>query len=827
MGKCASVAQKQNSVAYSCPDIEDIQELENLKQIPNHPMNPASRSLIVSALKKNHLFKDLSAESIELLLKSVKFCVAEENTIIFNQGSKGSLYFIINSGEVKVFVDNKLKGILKQEDCFGEMALLTDSKRKATIKSIGKCSFWVISGLLFFKSLKSQMKKNHDQLRKLIQKTVFFKDLSDSQIDALSKISIISVFEDHEDIIREGDQDDLIYILKSGIVSVKKGSKEHLRITEEGEIFGEGAIFNRSVRKSTCTAVGRVEVISLNFGQLRSIFKSNNDDVFLMNIAKNSILSDEHLGFIEKNKIISICVNLKWFRYKEGEKVFDKNEKKFDSLSIICAGVIKAEGVPNTEISQYQVIGLGNNNQKKLVSGTYVAVGDTIIGKVPVKQIDSILEVKTSEIFEKLDRIKFLKSISYFNTLSYASLNLISTKMVLYTILAGTKVFEANQTSSKVYLVKSGVIEIYNEKMNLLRIIKKNDSFGERCLYEQKRSATAICVEEAEVYAIHRHVLIELKEYHELIEDSKKKIYYQRPVLLTSMKLRKDYIPSGPRRKYCIKDTENSIKYDLVLIPKFLFQTERDCFKLVKEKDIMIEIDYRQIVKLVCTAFDLNNVYFITEHVKGCSLKFLITDRQYEIKSLTLHIIKILEYLHNKNIAHRDFSIENITISTDGIPYLNNFESAKIVDNRAYTRIGNPFYRSPEMILGRGYTKSTDIWSLGVIVYELAYGFLPFQMSLVDKPMEIYQKILSVKHGIDSRVDELTNNFILELLCESENRISIQGMLMSRWFNALNLNDIVKRRVSVCESVFYKEIKDSNFGKIKGKIERVLVVRFR
>lgn len=829
MGKCASVSQKHDSVvsSYSCPDIDDIKELENLKQIPNYLMNPASRNLIISALNKNHLFRDLATENIENLLKSVKFCVAEENQIIFTQGSKGSLYFIINSGQVKVFVDNKLKGILNQEDCFGEMALLTDSKRKATIKTIIKSSFWVISSLLFFKALKSQMKKNHDYLRKLIQKSIFFKDLSDSQIDVISKISVISVFEDHQNIIREGDQDDLIYILKSGIVSVKKGSKEFLRVTEEGEIFGEGAIFNKSLRNATCTAIGRVEVISLNFGQLKSVFKSNNNDILLMNIAKNSIMSDEHLGFIEKSKIISICFNLTWSRYKEGEKIFDKTEKKFKSLFIICAGGIRVEGQPGTEISQYQVIGLGNKNQKNLITGTYAAVGDTIIGTVPIKQIDEILEVKTSEIFDKLDRIKFLKSINSLNSLSYASLNLISSKMVLYTVLVGTKVFEANQVSSKIYLVKSGVIEIYNEKMNILRIIKKNDSFGERCLYEQKRSATAICVEEAEVYAIHKSILIQLIEYKDLIEDAKRKVYYQRPIVLTCMKLRKDYMIAGGRKKYVIKDTVNSIKYDLILIPKFLLETERDCFKLVKEKDIMIEIDCRQIVKLVCTAFDINNLYFITEHIKGSSLKFLVSDRQYNLKSLTLHLVKILEYLQNKNIAHRDFSIDNIIISTEGIPYLQNFQSAKIIDNRAYTRLGNPFYRSPEMILGRGYTKSTDLWSLGVIVYELAYGCLPFQMSLSDKPMEIYQKILGVKHGVDSRVDELTNNFILELLCEHERRIDIQGILRNRWFSDLDLNDVVKRRASVSESVFFKEIKEPDNGKVKGKIERVLMVMFR
>lgn len=827
MGKCASVSQEKKDTViscYSCPNIDDLDELKHLVQIPNYPMSQASRNLIVNALGKNHLFRDLHDNDIENLLKSVKFCVAEKNSVIFSQGSKGTLFYIINSGQVKVFVNNQLRGILKQEDCFGEMALLTDTKRKATLKTMCKCSFWVISSFLFFKTLKSQLKKNHDQIRRIVKKSIFFNNLSDSQIDLISKISILSIFEDHQEIIREGDNDDLIFILKSGIVSVKKGSKEFLRIKEPGEIFGEGALISGSTRSASCISIGRTEAISINFSEISQIFKNNNNEILLANIAKNSVLSDEHLGFIDKGKIIDICLELKWFKYKENEKVFTKTEKKINCLYVICAGGVHHETKSDKRIGQYQVIGLGNSNQQSLVVGNYVAENDTIIGKMPVKQIDTILNIKTSEIFQKLDKIKFLSSLIFFSSLSYESFVLISKDMVLYTVLKGTKVFEFSQLSSNIYLVKSGVIEIYDENSHLLRIVGKDEIFGEKCLYESKRTATAICVKEAEVYAINKNTIYSLKECNDLIDDAKRKEHYQRPITFQTMKLVRDYMVFGKRKKYCIKDKINKIKYDLIIIPKYSLESERDCYKLLKEKDLMMQINHRQIIKLVCSQHDANNVYFITEHIKGSPLKSLVSKSNCSIKQLIMHCVKILEYLHNKNIIHRDFCIDNFTISISGIPYLHNFQSAKMIENRTYTRIGTPYCRSPEMILGRGYTKATDIWSLGVIVYELAYGRLPFQVSYNDNPFDTYQKILNVKHGFDSSVDELTNDFISELLCESEKRLDIEGIYRNRWFAGVNLDHAIKRRLTLCESVFHEEIKDVKFGKMKGNIQKVLKV---
>jgi serine/threonine protein kinase len=167
----------------------------------------------------------------------------------------------------------------------------------------------------------------------------------------------------------------------------------------------------------------------------------------------------------------------------------------------------------------------------------------------------------------------------------------------------------------------------------------------------------------------------------------------------------------------------------------------------------------------------------------------------------------MLEYLHNKNIVHRDFCVDNIVVSIKGIPHLFNFQSAKMVENRTYSRVGNPYYRSPEMIMGRGYTKSTDIWSLGVVLYEMTYGVLPFKISTGETPVEAYEKILNVKHGIDPSKGEYVNELILGMLSPANKRFDFTVIQRNLWFSSVNKRKIFRQRASQIDDIFQSELK--------------------
>lgn len=95
-------------------------------------------------------------------------------------------------------------------------------------------------------------------------------------------------------------------------------------------------------------------------------------------------------------------------------------------------------------------------------------------------------------------------------------------------------------------------------------------------------------------------------------------------------------------------------------------------------------------------------------------------------------IILAIEFLHSKKIIYRDLKPENIVLSTNGYVKLTDFGLAKedIADDSGCTQTfyGTPEYLAPEVIRGDKYGKSVDIWCLGILLYEMLFGYVIFNL---------------------------------------------------------------------------------------------------
>jgi serine/threonine protein kinase len=240
-----------------------------------------------------------------------------------------------------------------------------------------------------------------------------------------------------------------------------------------------------------------------------------------------------------------------------------------------------------------------------------------------------------------------------------------------------------------------------------------------------------------------------------------------------------------------LQNTKPDLIYSLVEIPKYMLKSNIECLRIVTEKELMLKIDHPHIVKLVSYFHVARYVYFIEEFIKGTRLPDLLPLPIDLVQKYVLYFTSIIEHLHEKGIVYRDFCSENVIVDGNSAPYLYDFGCAKIIKSRTYTRIGNPYYRSPEMILGRGYTKSTDYWSLGVLIYEMAYGYLPFTLVAEDQPIFAYEKILKAKHGIKYSMPEQMNNLILSLLTDSNSRIDSEGIRNHPWLIGFTIDPLL------------------------------------
>ena len=83
------------------------------------------------------------------------------------------------------------------------------------------------------------------------------------------------------------------------------------------------------------------------------------------------------------------------------------------------------------------------------------------------------------------------------------------------------------------------------------------------------------------------------------------------------------------------------------------------------------------------------------------------------------NLILALEHLAKLKIVHRNLKLENLIVDNEGYIAITDFGAAKIIKERTYTIVGTRHYTAPEVISGKGYSLSCDLWSMEVILYEL------------------------------------------------------------------------------------------------------------
>ena len=826
--KCLQKEKRPKSESPSISTQSDMnlatEESKQLIYVPHKSILNHEKRAIFAALQKNSLFKDLKENDFDDIYKALKFCVVNSNKFIFHQDSYGSLFYIIHSGSVEVIVDNKRKGVLSKDSCFGELALLSDSTRKASIKTIEKSSFWVLSRERFLQTVKKIMKRNIDRLRKHISNVPFFSHLGESAKEELASNAVIRNYNDGDIIIREGEKGNFLYVLLAGVIRFVRQGQELSRIKDEGEVFGENALLTGSIRTASCLSYGPSEVLSLEKSTLESVLGSDYRETLLRCISKLSIQSNSHLSFLSRFHISSITENLKFYQYKDHELVIDHGKVK-ECLGVICAGGLKTDHKSN-RINSYQVFGFFDEFEETFEQNSYFADGQTIIAKIDYESIQRIIGIELKGLAKYLDTLKFLKNVALFKNFSLDSLKKVSESAKLMKVKKDDLVFMVNDRSDSIFIVKSGLVNIIKGD-KLLRLLSKKECFGERCLFEKKRSASAICYEDSELFEIQKEVLLALPEKKFLKIEIDRKKNYQNDVNLQDIHVKFKYpLVIESRNYFNVRNMENDSIYDLVPIPKSTLKKVKDCEDLVREKQLQILLDHHLIQKLVTAGRHDAYIMFVTEHIPGNYLKtFLPTTEEYS-KVLTVFICSVLDYLHDKHIIYRDLNPQNILISTKGFPYFFNFKHSKIVEDRTYTQTGNFFYMAPEMILGRGYSKSVDYWSLGLVIHEMIYGNLPFGLKNDDNAPSAYQKILNSEFSPTNLKFSAVNQVISALLAPANKRFGSDEIRKSSWMGNIEWESLLMLNVNSPE---FPNLKFEQLTKHKVEMHlfRLLEVRLK
>ncbi|XP_043516246.1 maternal embryonic leucine zipper kinase-like [Frieseomelitta varia] len=192
-----------------------------------------------------------------------------------------------------------------------------------------------------------------------------------------------------------------------------------------------------------------------------------------------------------------------------------------------------------------------------------------------------------------------------------------------------------------------------------------------------------------------------------------------------------------------------------------------------------------------------SHYFMVIEYCSGGELFDHIVEKnrlsETESRKFFRQIVSAVAYLHSLGYAHRDLKPENVLLDREENLKLIDFglcaKPKNGIDSHLQTSCGSPTYAAPELILGKKYLGSeVDIWSMGVLLYALLCGFLPFDDNSIEN---LYRKILSGKYDEPSWLSSSSKRLIRAMLqIDPKKRITIQELCNHPWITAGFLNPV-------------------------------------
>ncbi|XP_072736795.1 serine/threonine-protein kinase MARK2 isoform X5 [Ciconia boyciana] len=219
--------------------------------------------------------------------------------------------------------------------------------------------------------------------------------------------------------------------------------------------------------------------------------------------------------------------------------------------------------------------------------------------------------------------------------------------------------------------------------------------------------------------------------------------------------------------------------------------------KLFREVRIMKVLNHPNIVKLFEVIETEKTLYLVMEYASGGEVfDYLVAHgrmKEKEARAKFRQIVSAVQYCHQKFIVHRDLKAENLLLDADmNIKIADfGFSNEFTFGNKLDTFCGSPPYAAPELFQGKKYDgPEVDVWSLGVILYTLVSGSLPFDGQNLK---ELRERVLRGKYRIPFYMSTDCENLLKKfLILNPTKRGTLEQIMKDRWMNVGHEDDELK-----------------------------------
>ncbi|SCU81450.1 LANO_0B03136g1_1 [Lachancea nothofagi CBS 11611] len=215
------------------------------------------------AIGRNFLFNKLDSESKRLVIDSLEEKAVKQGQEIIKQGDEGDYFYIVEKGTVDFYVGDQKVNSSGPCSSFGELALMYNSPRAATVLAATDCVLWALDRLTFRRILLGGSFKKRILYDEFLKSMPVLHSLTTYDRAKLADALDTEIYQPGQIIIREGDSGDNFYFIEFGEAEVSKEGQGIIAHLKQGDYFGEIALLNDLPRQATVKAIKKTKVATL------------------------------------------------------------------------------------------------------------------------------------------------------------------------------------------------------------------------------------------------------------------------------------------------------------------------------------------------------------------------------------------------------------------------------------------------------------------------------------------------------------------------------------------------------------------------------------
>ena len=696
-----------------------------------------------------------------------------------------NIYYMIDKGILGYSIDS-VNYELPKHSGIGTSALIKNSRNSCFLYTIKRCYLFKLPIEKYKKIAEDFYDNEHKDKVDLLSSHFFFQGFSKENLDSLADLAVKIKFKNNNILIEEDSINNCIYYIIEGTVLCMKGEYIVKKIFCN-EIFGEIGLFHENTSLYSFVATEGSLLIKITYDEFKSIFGDCNKKI-VENVYEYSLKRDEILGkYLRLEENFMRIFNAFQLKYYCHDVILTQKEKKI--LIPISGSIFKYYPKLNmNEQIEYCIykslrdlhslnVNMLNKNsiselpphfdehrerkytkETEIMDNCLILKGELFLDPINYKHdlkyiilCDECLvfeclwnEIERNLILPSIEcklsfygRMTLLKPLPMFKFLSLLKLFQISNVLHYKQFINEEIIIKDGPRSDKFYIIKSGTVEIKIGN-SVMKILEKNDSFGDinwhhrglnkkgnfiasskkvECYYINKEDYDNI-IDEDDIISQPLRKILEVKE----LKTSLDNLYYLQD--LGSGAYGKVYLVHDKSRFFAVKTAEI----------QEMNASKKMANLYINEKKIMFCVEHPFIVNIINTFKTSDYLFFLMEYVDGITFrKYLNLPKRTkrdknEAKFYGASLACVLDYLQKKKIIHRDVKPDNLMLQYNGYIKVIDFGIAKDITGKDYTNsfLGTAHYMAPEIILGKHYNTSVDYWSMGIVLYEMYYGKLPF-----------------------------------------------------------------------------------------------------